>query len=74
MRETRPAARRRGRDPAPRRPAPRAVVLFDIYRGRPLGDDEKSLAFRLAFQAADRTLTEAEVDGAIEAVTPRPCR
>jgi len=47
----------------------RSVALFDIYRGRPLDPSEKSLAFRLAFQADDRTLTEADVDGAIEAVT-----
>jgi phenylalanyl-tRNA synthetase beta chain len=47
----------------------RSVVLFDIYRGRPLEANEKSLAFRLAFQADDRTLTEADVDGAIDAVT-----
>ena len=47
----------------------RTVALFDIYRGRPLAETDKSLAFRLAFQADDRTLTEAEVDGAIEAVT-----
>ncbi|MDO8483513.1 MAG: phenylalanine--tRNA ligase subunit beta [Candidatus Limnocylindrales bacterium] len=50
-------------------PLLRSVVLFDIYRGRPLGDREKSLAFRLAFQAEDRTLTENDLDGAIEAVT-----
>jgi phenylalanyl-tRNA synthetase beta chain len=43
--------------------------LFDIYRGAPLGPDEKSLAFRLTFRAADRTLAEAEVDAAIEAIT-----
>jgi phenylalanyl-tRNA synthetase beta chain len=42
--------------------------LFDIYRGRPLADGEKSLAYRLTF-AADRTLTEAEVDAAIAAVS-----
>jgi phenylalanyl-tRNA synthetase beta chain len=47
----------------------RSVALFDIYRGRPLADGEKSLAFRLAFQAPDRTLTESEVDAAIAAVT-----
>jgi phenylalanyl-tRNA synthetase beta chain len=47
----------------------RSVGLFDIYRGRPLAEGEKSLAFRLAFQAGDRTLTESEVDSAIEAVT-----
>jgi phenylalanyl-tRNA synthetase beta chain len=41
------------------------VDLFDIYRGRPLAETEKSLAFRLRFQAAERTLTESEVDEAI---------
>ena len=50
-------------------PLLRSVVLFDIYRGRPLGEREKSLAFRLAFQADDRTLVESDVDGPIEAVT-----
>jgi phenylalanyl-tRNA synthetase beta chain len=50
-------------------PLLRSVVLFDIYRGRPLGQDDKSLAYRLAFQAQDRTLTEGEVDRAIEDVT-----
>jgi phenylalanyl-tRNA synthetase beta chain len=44
------------------------VRLFDIYRGTPLADHEKSLAFRLTFQA-DRTLTEAEVEAAVAAVT-----
>jgi phenylalanyl-tRNA synthetase beta chain len=47
----------------------RSVTLFDIYRGRPLGDQEKSLAFRLAFQGEDRTLTESEVDRAVAAIT-----
>ena len=50
-------------------PLLRSIVLFDIYRGRPLGDDEKSLAYRLTFQAPDRTLTESELDDAIAAVT-----
>jgi phenylalanyl-tRNA synthetase beta chain len=45
-----------------------AVRLFDVYRGRPLGDDERSLAFRLRFGAPDRTLTEAEVEAAVTAV------
>ena len=47
----------------------RSVTLFDIYRGRPLGDDEKSLAYRLAFAADERTLVETEVDAAIAAIT-----
>ena len=41
--------------------------LFDIYRGAPLADDEKSLAFRLRFQA-DRALSDADVEGAVAAV------
>jgi phenylalanyl-tRNA synthetase beta chain len=47
----------------------RSTSLFDVYRGAPLGPGEKSLAFRLTFQAPDRTLAEAEVDAAIEAIT-----
>ena len=50
-------------------PLLRSAVLFDIYRGRPLDDHDKSLAYRLAFQADDRTLTEVEIDRAIEQVT-----
>lgn len=46
----------------------RAVVLFDIYRGRPLADAEKSLAWRLTFGSDERTLTETEVDDAMAAV------
>lgn len=45
------------------------LELFDIYRGTPLGDDEKSLAFRLEFQSPERTLTDAEIDAAIATVT-----
>jgi phenylalanyl-tRNA synthetase beta chain len=44
------------------------VSLFDVYRGRPLGADERSLAFRLRFVSPDRTLTEAEVDAATAAI------
>jgi len=35
--------------------------LFDVYRGGQLPPGKKSVAFSLAFQAADRTLTDAEV-------------
>lgn len=34
--------------------------LFDVYRGDPIPAGRKSLAFSLAYQAADRTLTDAE--------------
>jgi phenylalanyl-tRNA synthetase beta chain len=50
-------------------PLLRSVELFDIYRGRPLKEGDKSLAFRVAFQADDRTLTESDVDGAVGEVT-----
>jgi phenylalanyl-tRNA synthetase beta chain len=50
-------------------PLLRSVDLFDSYRGRPLADDERSLAFRLVFAGEDRTLNEAEVAEAVEAVT-----
>jgi phenylalanyl-tRNA synthetase beta chain len=46
-----------------------AVGLFDIYRGQPLAADEKSLAWRLVFQADERTLTEAEIERAVGAIT-----
>jgi phenylalanyl-tRNA synthetase beta chain len=47
-----------------------SVEIFDVYRGEQVGAAEKSLALRLSFRAADRTLTDAEVGerrGAIEA-------
>ncbi|NCU81359.1 MAG: hypothetical protein EBV51_05030, partial [Acidimicrobiia bacterium] len=37
------------------------LALFDIYRGAGLPKDSRSLTFRLCLQAADRTLTDAEV-------------
>jgi phenylalanyl-tRNA synthetase beta chain len=67
--ETRPAAEVATAIRRHAGPLLRSLVLFDIYRGRPLDERAKSLAFRLAFQADDRTLTEGEVDGAIGAVT-----
>jgi phenylalanyl-tRNA synthetase beta chain len=38
------------------------VFVFDVYRGPGVGDGDKSIAFRLNFRAADRTLTDQEVD------------
>jgi phenylalanyl-tRNA synthetase beta chain len=37
------------------------VALFDVYRGDPLPAGRRSLAYRIRFQAMDRTLTDAEV-------------
>ena len=45
-----------------------SVELFDVYRGTGVADGSRSLAYRLRFQAADRTLTDAEVGEARAAV------
>ncbi|HEX2783476.1 MAG TPA: phenylalanine--tRNA ligase subunit beta [Ilumatobacteraceae bacterium] len=37
------------------------LALFDVYRGPGLADDSRSLAYRLRFQALDRTLGDAEL-------------
>jgi phenylalanyl-tRNA synthetase beta chain len=52
----------------------RSAEVFDIYRGEQLAEGRKSLALRLTFRAADRTLTDEEVAerrGAIEAVVAK---
>ncbi len=50
-----------------------SVALFDVFRSEQLGEGRRSLAFTLRFEAADRTLNDAEVAAArqvcINAVT-----
>jgi phenylalanyl-tRNA synthetase beta chain len=38
-----------------------AAEVFDVYRGAQIGEDEVSLALRLAFRSPERTLTDEEV-------------
>jgi phenylalanyl-tRNA synthetase beta chain len=38
-----------------------SATVFDLYAGEQLGEGRKSLALRLEFRAADRTLTDDEV-------------
>ena len=45
-----------------------AVFPFDLYEGKGVPEGVRSLAWRLRFRAADRTLTDAEVDLAINRV------
>jgi phenylalanyl-tRNA synthetase beta chain len=45
------------------------AALMGVYRGQPLGPDERSLTFRLRFTAGDRTLTDPEVDGVVTRIT-----
>ena len=46
----------------------RSATVFDLYRGEQVGAGRKSLALRLEFRAADRTLTDAEVAERREAI------
>jgi phenylalanyl-tRNA synthetase beta chain len=46
----------------------RAAEVFDRYEGEQLGEGRKSLALRLEFRAADRTLTDEEVAARREAI------
>lgn len=53
---------------------PVAVELFDVFRSDQLGAGRKSLAFRLRFQAPDRTLTDGEVAEARAAIIDAAAR
>ena len=39
------------------------MTPFDVYHGEQVGEGRKSIAFRIAFQAADRTLTDEDAAG-----------
>jgi phenylalanyl-tRNA synthetase beta chain len=45
--------------------------LFDVYRGNQVPAGTKSLAYALAYQAADRTLTDKEIDKAHKKIEER---
>jgi phenylalanyl-tRNA synthetase beta chain len=51
-----------------------SVLLFDVFEGPPLPEGTKSLAFSVDFRAPDRTLTDEEADGAVEAIVERLSR
>jgi phenylalanyl-tRNA synthetase beta chain len=38
-----------------------SLTLFDVYQGPPLDVRQRSLAYRLAFRAPDRTLADADL-------------
>jgi phenylalanyl-tRNA synthetase beta chain len=48
-----------------------AVAFFDEFRGPQVGAGQRSLALRLVFRSADRTLTSEEVDRAVQAILAR---
>ena len=49
----------------------RHARLFDLYRGESIASDKKSLAYALAYQADDQTLTDKEVDKAHKKIEDR---
>jgi phenylalanyl-tRNA synthetase beta chain len=42
------------------------IEVFDLYRGKGIDLGKKGLAFRVLLQDTQKTLTEAEVDEAVE--------
>lgn len=47
------------------------ITLFDVYTGKQVEKGKKSLAFSLTFQSNDKTLTDAEIDPAIEKIVTK---
>ena len=41
------------------------IALFDIYRGKGMENNKKSLAFRILLQDTEKTLTDIEVDSEV---------
>ena len=42
------------------------VALFDVYRGKGIDSDKKSVAFKVLLQDTHKTLTDAEAETAIQ--------
>ena len=49
----------------------KSIILFDIYKGRPLPPNKKNLAYSLEFSSLTRTLTGEEVDKIIDIIEER---
>jgi phenylalanyl-tRNA synthetase beta chain len=47
------------------------VVLFDVFRGPPIPEGRKSLAFSVDFRMPDRTLTDDDVDAVVRTIVTR---
>lgn len=45
------------------------VMVFDIYRGKGIDFDKKSVAFRVLMQDTQKTLTDEETEQAVQALT-----
>ena len=47
------------------------LLVFDLYEGEGIPEGHRSVAFRLRFQSAERTLTDEDVEEAVGAVVSR---
>ncbi len=52
-------------------PIVRSIELFDVYHGKGIEPEKRSLAFRVLMQDTQRTLEDAEVDAAIAAIVSK---
>lgn len=52
----------------------REVRVFDLYEGEQIGAGKKSIALRLSFRSAERTLSEEEVNRLREEIVAAVCR
>lgn len=52
-------------------PIVKDIQLFDVYHGKGVDPEKKSLAFRVLMQDTQRTLEDAEVDAAVTALIQR---
>jgi phenylalanyl-tRNA synthetase beta chain len=50
------------------KPLAQDVTIFDLYRGKHLESERKSLALRIRFQSIERTLTDKEVNEIFETI------
>lgn len=46
----------------------KSVEVFDVFAGKSIGENMKSIAFSVKFSAGDRTLVESEIESAANAV------
>jgi phenylalanyl-tRNA synthetase beta chain len=44
------------------------IELFDIYRGNAVGENNKSLAFKVMLQDTEKTLTDEDAEAAISSL------
>ena len=49
----------------------RKIEVFDVYQGEQVGENKKSIAYTLTFEAQDRTLTDEEINQTLEKIIAR---